>query len=182
MNASLNPQSIIDRSMGFLRLNDPTYEEVEHDNNGTAQAAAVVVVASLASAIGGLGEGGLGFVAALVVGIISWFITSYAIYFIGTRLLASSTTEADVGQLLRVVGFAQVAGVLGILGFIPVLGDLAALIAFVWGIVMTVKGVQHALEMSPMRAAVTSVVGWLVAGIVAGIIFRILGLDLGVAG
>ena len=182
MNASLNPQSIIDRSIGFLRLDDPTYEEVEHDNNATTQAAVVVAVAAIAAAIGGLGEGGLGFIAGFIVAIISWFIISYVIFFIGTRLLASSQTQADVGQLLRTVGFAQVAGVLGILGFIPVLGDLAALVAFVWGIVMTVKGVQHALEMTLVRAIVTSVAGWIIAGLIGGLIFRILGIDLGVAG
>ncbi len=180
MNTAIDPQAIINRSIGFLRLDDATYEEVEHDQNGTVQAAVVVVVASLLAGIGGLGEGGLGFVAALVVGIISWFIISYVIFFIGTRLLASSQTQADPGQLLRTVGFAQVAGALGILAFIPVLGALAALVAFVWGIVMTVKGVQHALEMSMARAVVTSVAGWLVAGIISGIIFRILGIDLGV--
>lgn len=182
MNASLNPQSIIDRSIGFLRLNDPTYEEVEHDNGATSQAAVVVVVAALAAAIGGLGEGGMGFIAGFVVAIISWVITSYAIFFIGTRLLASSTTQADVGQLLRVVGFASVAGVVNVIGFIPVLGPLLALAAGIWGIVMTVKGVKHALEMSTGRAIVTSVAGWIVAGIIGAIIFAILGVDLGVTG
>ncbi len=182
MNATVDPQAIINRSIGFLRLNDPTYEEVEHDNGATVQAAVVVVVASLAAGIGGLGEGGTGFIAALVVGIISWFITSYAIYFIGTRLLASSSTQADVGQLLRVVGFASVAGVLNVFGFIPVLGPLVAFAAGIWGIVMTVKGVMHALEMSVGRAIVTSILGWLIAGIIGAIIFGILGVDVGVAG
>lgn len=180
MNAAVDPQAIINRSIGFLRLDDATYEEVEHDTNGTAQAAVIVVVTSIAAGIGGLGEGGRGFVAALVVGIISWFITSYAIYFIGTRLLPSSTTQADVGQLLRVVGFASVAGVVNVIGFIPVLGPLLAFVAGIWGIVMTVKGVRHALEMSMGRAIVTSIAGWLAAGIIGAIIFAILGVDVGV--
>lgn len=180
MNASVDPQALINRSIGFLRLDDATYEEVEHDTNATAQAAVIVVVTSIAAGIGGLGEGGLGFIAALVVSILSWFITSYAIYFIGTRLLASSQTQADVGQLLRVVGFASVAGIVNVIGFIPVLGPLLAFAAGIWGIVMTVKGVRHALEMSMGRAIVTSIAGWLVAGIIAAIIFAILGVDVGV--
>jgi len=182
VNASLNPQSMIDRSIGFLRLDDPTYEEVEHDNDATTQAAVVVGVAALAAAIGSLGEGGLGFVAGFVVAIVSWVIASYAIYFIGTRLWPSSTTQADVGQVLRVVGFASVAGVVNVLGFIPVLGPLLALVAGIWGIVMTVKGIKHALEMSTVRAIVTAIAGWIVAAIIAAIIFSILGVDLGPTG
>jgi hypothetical protein len=181
VNASLNPQSIIDRSMGFLRLDDPTYEEVEHDASATTQAAVVVAVVALAAAIGGLGEGGLGFVAGFIVAIVSWVITSYAIFLIGTRLWPSTSTQADVGQLLRVVGFASVAGIVNVLGFIPVLGPILALVAGIWGIVMTVKGVKHALEMSTGRAIVTAVAGWILAAIIGAIIFAILGVDVGVS-
>jgi len=179
VNASLNPQSIIDRSMGFLRLDDATYEEVEHDSNATSQAAVVVAIAALAAGIGGLGEGGTGFIAGFVVAIASWVIASYAIFLIGTRIWPSASTQADAGQLLRVVGFASVAGVVNVLGFIPVLGPLLALVAGIWGIVMTVKGVKHALEMSTGRAIVTAVAGWILAAIIAAIIFAILGVDLG---
>lgn len=179
MNAAINPQAIIDRSMGFLRLNTPTYEEVEHDQGATSQAAVVVVVASIAAAIGGLDDGANGFIGALVVGILSWFITSAVVYFVGTRLTASTQTEADLGQILRTLGFAQVAGVINVIAFIPVVGVLAALAAFVWGIVMTFKAIQQSLEMSPARALVTAVIAWLAAAIIAGIIFSIMGIDLG---
>ena len=70
MNQSATMDSIIPRAMGVLQLNDATYEEIEHDQAATTQAAIIVAVAALAGAIGGLDDGGSGFIAGLVGGFV----------------------------------------------------------------------------------------------------------------
>src|SRR5687768_9766095 len=104
MNQSALGQSIIDRAMGVLQLNDSTYEEIEHDTAATTQAAIVVAVVAVAGAIGGLSDGGSGFIYGLFSAFIWWLVGSAVIYFVGTRILASAETEADLGQVLRLVG------------------------------------------------------------------------------
>jgi hypothetical protein len=46
--------SIVDRMRGAAMLDVATYEAVEHDTNATGQAAVVVALAAVASAIGNL--------------------------------------------------------------------------------------------------------------------------------
>src|ERR671918_481446 len=55
-------RSIVDRMKGAALLDVPTYEEVEADTTATGQAAIVVVISAIASAIGALGRGGDGHV------------------------------------------------------------------------------------------------------------------------
>jgi cytochrome bd-type quinol oxidase subunit 2 len=45
--------SLVDRMMGAAFLNVATYEEVEHDETATGQAAAVVAMVAVAMALGG---------------------------------------------------------------------------------------------------------------------------------
>jgi len=50
-------QSIIDRAIGIVKLDDATYESIEHDQSATTQAAVVVGIAAVAGGIGALGMG-----------------------------------------------------------------------------------------------------------------------------
>ena len=45
--------SLVDRMVGAAFLNVGTYEEVEHDDTATGQAAAVVAMVAVATALGG---------------------------------------------------------------------------------------------------------------------------------
>ena len=98
------------------------------------------------------------------------------IFFVGTRLIPSGQTEADLGQVLRLLGFATVPGIANILGFIPVLGAIIALVAAIWGIVLTVKAIMHAMEMSVGRAIATAILAWIAIIIVAAIFGAIFGI------
>ena len=177
MNQSAMGQSIINRAMGVLQLNDATYEEIEHDQSATTQAAIVVAVGALASAIGGLSEGGSGFVAGLISGFVFWIVASAAIYFIGTRLLPSAETQADMGQVLRLIGFASVINIIGIIGIIGDVGQVIAAIISLYGIVLFVKAIKHSLEMSTGRAIATAVIAFVLIAIVTAIVYAIFGVD-----
>ncbi|MEA2514861.1 MAG: hypothetical protein QOF33_2074 [Thermomicrobiales bacterium] len=167
--------SLIGRMMGAARLDAATYEEVERDTNATTQAAIVVVLAAIASGIGALGDDdpGKAFIAGVVGGILGWIVFAAAAYVVGTKLLSTAGTEADLGQLMRTIGFAYTPYLLNVVGFIPVLGWIVGLIAGIWVIVTTVVALRHALEMSTGRAIVTAIISAILAAIALGIVYAI---------
>ena len=180
MSQAINSQQLIDRLVGIVTLNDPVYEDVEHDQSATTQAAIVVAAAGILAGIGQIGDAWYSPIVVPVASLIAWVVAAYFIYFVGTRWLASATTEADLGQVLRLTGFASVTGAAGILGFIPVLGALIGLAAAILGIVIYVKAIMHALEMSTGRAIVTAIVAAILQGIVIFLIALIFGISAGI--
>jgi hypothetical protein len=171
-------QPIIDRALGILQLKDSTYEEIEHDSNATVQAAIIVVIAGLAAGIGAIDDEWYSIIVGPIAQIVGWIVGSAVILFVGTRIIPSGQTQADLGQVLRLIGFASVAGIANIVGFIPVVGAIVGIIVFVWGIVMTIKGIMHALEMSVGRAIATALLAWIAIGIVFAIFAAIFGVGL----
>src|SRR3954469_22709261 len=104
---NMNSQALIDRMIGVARLDVPTYEEIEHDQGALPQAVVVVVASAIAAGIGAIGDNGFtGIIGGILGAIVSWIVFSFAVYFVGTRFLATPQTEADTGQLLRTLGFA----------------------------------------------------------------------------
>jgi hypothetical protein len=160
---------LFDRMLRAAKLDSLLYEEVEHDVTATNQAVAVVVISSAAAGIGSPVGGGLGaMVTGTFLALISWFVWSYIVYLVGTRLLPEPQTEADYGQLLRTIGFSSAPGALRILGFIPGLGWLIMLAAPVWMLVAMVVAVRQALDYrSTGRAVVVCLVGFVVFMIVS---------------
>jgi len=176
VNQSLSADPIIQRSLGIVQLDDATYEEIEHDTRALPQAVIVVLVAGLAGGIGAIDESAWSIIAGPIGRLVGWAVASFFIYMVGTRLLPSSQTQADLGQVLRLYGYAAVPGVANVVGFIPVIGPIVALAAGIWGIVCGVKAIMHSLEMTVARAIVTAIVAFLVFVIVAGLFALIFGL------
>lgn len=177
MNQSLTADPIIQRSLGIVQLNDATYEEIEHDTSALPQAVIVVLAVGLAGGIGAIGDSVWGIIAGPVAAIVGWAIASFFIYMVGTRLLPSAETQADLGQVLRLYGYAAVPGVANVLGFIPVIGAIVALAALIWGIVCAVKAIMHSVELSMTHAIATAIGAALVAVVVSGMIGRIFDLS-----
>ncbi len=153
-----------ERMMGAATLDVPTYEEVEHDRTATGQAAGVVALVAVAGAIGSINAGPLGVIGALAAAFIGWFIWSAVTLFIGTRVFAGT---ADMGEMLRTLGFAQAPGVLKVLGIVPILGWLAGLAVGIWMLVCGVVAVRQALDFTTGKAIGTVVLGWLCYMVVA---------------
>ncbi len=77
----------------------------------------VVVLSSLAAGIGSVGGAGLmGLLFGALSALAGWYIWAFLTYFIGTRFLPEPQTEADVGQLLRTIGFSSSPGLLRVAG------------------------------------------------------------------
>jgi len=150
-------RSIIDRMRGAALLDVATYEEVEHDNGATGQAAVVVIIVAVCSAIGAVWRGGPSIIMGPVSAILGWLLWSAITYVIGDKLLGGTATW---GELLRTIGFAQSPGVLMIFGIIPLLGGIIRIVVALWLLVAGVIAIRQALDFSTGKAVVTALLGW----------------------
>jgi len=154
--------TFVERMIGAAKLDTRVYEEVETDRTATPQALAVVALASVAGGIG-VGEGVRGLIFGTVAGLVGWAIWAWLTYFIGTRWLPEPGTQADIGEMLRTIGFATSPGILRVLGVVPFLGAIVFTVTAVWTLVAVVIAVRQALDYrSTGRAIGVCVIGWLV--------------------
>ena len=167
---------LIDRMLRAAKLQPDVYEEVEADTSTMGQAIGVVVIASVAAGIGALStQGTPGILFGTLAALISWFIWAGLTYLIGAKLLPEAQTEADLGQLLRTIGFSSAPGVIRIVGIIPAIQPIVALIAAVWMLVAMVVAVRQALDYhSTGRAVGVCVIGWLIQMAVLLALFAVL--------
>lgn len=169
--------ALTDRMIRAARLDAALYEEAEADPTLTGQATGVVILASVAAGIGGAVRTGLGGLLAIAVAaLISWYIWAYLTYWIGTRLLPEAQTQADVGQLLRTIGFSSAPGVVRVLGILPGLTTLAFIVGNTWMLVAMVVAVRQALDYrSTWRALGVVAIGWVITSLALGVLLRLLG-------
>ena len=164
--------------IGAAKLDVHVYEEVEADTSATGQAMGVVLLSSLAGGLGsvGLGAGGFGgVVGSGIAALIGWVVWAFLTYIIGTRLLAEPQTRADIGELMRTLGFAQAPGLVRVVGILPGVGSLVFSVVSIWTLVAMVIAVRQALDYtSTWRAVSVCLVGW-VFQIVIGVVFLIFG-------
>lgn len=162
------------RVIGAALLHGQAYEDVEHDRSATMQALTVVLLSSLAAGVGMLGP--LDARPAVLAGISLLALTAWVVWAvlttqIGTRLLPSPRTHADVGELLRTTGFASAPGILRIAGVIPGLTAAAFLVSTGWMLMAMIVAVRQALDYtSTTRAFLVCATGLVLALIFAFII------------
>jgi hypothetical protein len=170
--------SFLQRLLGAMALDAAIYEEVEADPGATTQACIVVLLSSLAAGLGArsFGETSLatiGFIS--IVALLAWAAWALLTYEIGAHLLPEPQTRADVGELLRTIGFASTPGMLRVFGVIPQVAIPAFAISAVWMLCAMVVAVRQALDYtSTARAVAVCVVGWTLAltfAIVLGLFF-----------
>jgi len=162
--------SIQSRMIRAAKLDAQLYEEVEADRSTMGQASVVVVLAAVAAGIGNVTHGGLGGVFSMTIGaLVAWYIWAFLTYFIGTRLLPEPSTRADLGELLRTIGFSSAPGVIRVLGIVPGLTDIVFFGAGVWMLVAMVIAVRQALDYtSTGRAIGVCLIGWVVQVVLLG--------------
>ncbi len=165
---------IINRMVRAARLEPALYEEVEADRGAMGQAMAVVLISSLAAGVGGAGgEGSPGFLAVMVGALLGWLFWSLLVYLIGAKLLPEEKTQADLGQLMRTIGFSASPGVLRVLGFIPLLGIVIQFVAQIWMLAAMIVAVRQALDYRGTgRALLVCLIGFLVNLLIVGLFFR----------
>jgi hypothetical protein len=166
-----------DRILRAAKLDVHLYEEVEADKNAMPQAMGVVVLSSVAAGIGGIGMGVAGpggILMGIVLALVGWYIWAFLTYFIGTKLLPEPQTHADLGELLRTIGFSSSPGLIKILGIIPGLGAVVFSVASIWMLVAMVIAVRQALDYkSTWRAVGVCTIGWVIQTVILVVLFSL---------
>ena len=179
--------ALFPRMLRAAKVESQLYEEVEADSGATGQALLVVVMASLSAGIGhgisGLMKGGAGgigvFFTSLIIGaigsLVAWFIFSLLCFWLGTTLFKGPDTKSTLGELLRVLGFADSPALLNIFIFLPFIGPIIPFVTMIWTIIAGVVGVRQACDFTTGRAVGTVVV----AAIIPLIILMLIGVAVG---
>lgn len=169
-------QIVTQRVIRAAKLDSQLYQEVEGDPAALGQALWVVILSGLAAGfgtigmVGGYGEILLGTLSALV----GWFVWAFLTYWIGTRLLPEPQTHADLGQLLRTIGFSSSPGLIRILGILPGFTGIVFLVAAIWMLVAMVVAVKEALDyQSTWRAVGVCLIGWVIQVIALALLVRL---------
>ena len=161
-----------ERVIGAAKLDTRVYEEVEADRTATRQAFAVIAMATIAEIISRT-RLGVGLVLPILLGaLIGWLIWGFLIYLVGVYLLPEPATNANIGELLRTVGFAASPGLLNVFAIIPIVGAVIRFVVWIWLIMATVVAVRQALDYKSTGRAVAvcliaSLVGFAVRLILA---------------
>jgi hypothetical protein len=151
-----------------LTLRENLYEEARSTDKAHRRALAIVVLAAVSRALGGVvilmlnrAPGwfiALGFcldVAAVVGGYYFW---TFTILKVGQWLKRRpAPTYAD---LLSPIGFAYAPQVLNVLTLIPLLGRPIELVLAVWSLMAVTIAVREALDISTGRAVLICLIGW----------------------
>jgi hypothetical protein len=178
MATTTAPNTFTQRLIGAMALDSTIYEEVEADRTATGQALGIVLMSSLAAGIGSRGLGGTtlpGIAFISMIALIAWAAWALVVFQIGARLLPEPQTRADVGELLRTIGFASAPGLLRVLGIMSAATIPVFAITAVWMLAAMIVGVRQALDYrSTTRAIVVCGLGWALAvalAIVLGLFF-----------
>ncbi len=169
--------NFLDRMLRSAKLDVNLYEEVEADTGAMRQAMGVVVLSSIAAGIGSIATGGLGgILMGTIAALIGWYVWAFLTYYIGTKFLPEPQTRADLGELLRTIGFSSSPGLIRVLGIIPGLGGVVFLVASIWMLVAMVIAVRQALDYeSTLRAVGVCAIGWIIQALIFVLLFSILG-------
>jgi len=152
------------RVRGVLLLDVKTFEEIEADTTANLQAFIVVFSASIAAGLGaGVRLGVIGLLRETFGALIGWVMWAAVTWVIGSKLLPEPQTRTDMGELLRVIGYAYAPNLFGFFAFIPALGIMVSTVVSFWLLAATILAVRQALDyVSTWRAAAVVLIGWLI--------------------
>ena len=170
-------ESFKNRIIRAAKLDVSLYEEVEADRSAMGQAMGVVILSAVAAGIGSIGTTGVaGIFVGTLAALVGWYIWAYITYYVGTKFLPEPQTKADLGELLRTIGFASSPGLLRILGIIPFLSGIIFIATGIWMLVAMVIAVRQALDYnSTPRAVGVCLIGWVIQMVIIWIVFSIFG-------
>jgi hypothetical protein len=150
------------RALAAARLDPAVFAEVERDHGATLQALAIVLLSGAAAAVGRLGSFKPATLAAgMLVAVLGWVVWAGLCWMIGTRLVSGTRTRSDLGESVRVFGFAAAPGISQALGIIVPLRTPVLALAQIWMILAMVVAVRQALDYDrTARALGVCLAGW----------------------
>jgi hypothetical protein len=181
MGGMMDLNLMFKRIMRAALLDQEFYKEAEADPSLNQEALIIVIAVSVASAIGSFflgliaGKPVAAFFALIVqaaIGVGNYYLWAYVTQFIGTNLFDG---DADLGELLRVLGYASAPRLLGLLIIIPCIGPMIALVGAIWSLIAGFIGVREALDLETIETLITVFLGWLAVMIINSVVNRIFG-------
>lgn len=137
------------RLFGAMTLDPDMYEGIEGDRAVTGQAVLTVVLASVAAGLGASGWTSVHattFLALTGIALVTWFAWAVLTCEIGRRVLPEPTTQSNLGELLRTLGFAAAPGLFQIFALLPRMALPVFTLTVLWMFAAMVIAVQHALD------------------------------------
>lgn len=160
-------QSIGRRLQRLLHLDWEVFREIRADEDATREAALIVGVAALLSALGAATSADrplLAFALRLITGVaVNWLFWSYAAVFVGGNFFGSS---ASFWEMARSLGYANVPMVLIALSSIGCVGWLVTALAWLTAIALVIFAVRETLEIGMENAIITTAIAWVLVFVV----------------
>jgi len=164
----------ISRVIRALLLDINLYEEVENDKSSIWQSMIVVFLASLAAGVYTYNLGGVkGLIVGTVLAFAGWIVMSFFIYLVGTKLFPGTETKSDIGEILRVLGFAGAPGIFLLVALLPIIRNfvwIVILVIWTWRLVAMIIAVRQALDFRSTWSAIWVCVIGLIAYLLVYII------------
>ena len=157
---------MLDRVLRVIKLDQTVFGEVEKDESATAEAFIIVLVTSFLSALGsGFASGRFfpSFIGTFIMGILGWVIWSVITLWVGTKLYNG---QADLGEMLRTIGYANAPRLLGFFAWIPCVGWIISLAGAILSLVAGFYAIREALELDTTQTIATVVIGWVVVFVI----------------
>ena len=175
--------------MRAMRLDKSFFEEVEHDTSYNRDALGVVILVSLIGAVGSflgsliVGRGFFsaigGLIVSLVLALAGYFLWVFVAHWAGTSFFKGT---GDRGEVQRAFGFAYSPQILNILSFIPCVGGLISLVAWIWSIAAGFVAIRQSMDQDNANAALTVIVAAVVVFVIIAVLSGIFAaMGLGVA-
>ena len=152
----ISNRGMIPRMRAAASLDIETFEEVEHDETATGQAATVVMLVAVCQAVGESGTGLVGALSSGLLTLVAWLVFAGITYLVGEKIFQGRATW---GEVLRTLGFAQAPGVLYLLGVVPLVGWALTAFVSLWVLVASFIGIRQALDIGNFKTFLTILVG-----------------------
>jgi hypothetical protein len=82
---------------------------------------------------------------------------SFLIYLVGTKLFPGTETKSDIGEIMRVLGFAGAPGIFLLVALLPVINNfvwIVILVIWIWRLVAMIIAVRQALDFKNTWSAI----------------------------
>lgn len=143
-------RSFGERVTAVVRREPAVFREIARDTGATGQALAVVALAAVANGIGHSDDGLDGILLAIVSAVIGW--ASYSLFAWIFGSIMAPRSGATLGQVLRLIGFAQAPKLIGALAFLPLVGWLFGVVAALLFLVVAIAAIKAAFNVGLLRA------------------------------
>ncbi len=177
----MNFDRMINGIIRAIKLDATFYEEVEQDPTYDQESLMVVILASVIGGLGGLISTALSgsilaailaFIVATILTLVGFFLWVWVATWVGNRFFNGTGQFENVK---RAMGFAYSPQLLNVLSFIPCLGGIIALVAWVLSVIAGVKAVRQSLNQDNTNAILTVVVSAVIVFAILAVVGAILG-------